>query len=310
MARYLPHLLWCTSVASGLDFFVAPNGCERNCSASGVSLGLHGAQGAVRQAIAQGMTEDITVHIADGMYYLDKTLVFTGEDSGQRGHTVRWKASGSNATISGGLRVTGWARNATSGIYEASVPRGTQSRNLFVNGWAANYARQELNHTSFTATNYTFNWNTSEYDWLMTTPGIANAELRQIGSFTDRYAPINAVGDRELIMSQWCWRNQVMGYDDFAAPFADFGLFVQNALALLDEGGEFFLDSDCGKVYYMPLQGEDMSAADTHLGILEALVVISGTYDSPAHDISMEGLNFVSINHTSRLVCHDFGCFT
>lgn len=285
-------LLLGASIALGLDFRVSPNGCERNCP-PGTTWSLQGAKAAVRQSIAQGMTEDITIHMADGMYYLDKPLTFTSADSGQNGYTVLWRASGSNATISGGQPVTGWVRNATSRIWEASVPPGTQSRNLYVNGWAANYARHALDRTYFTATNTSFKWDVSDYDWLMTTPGISNAELRQLGSFTDRYAPIKAVGERELVMSQWSWLNQDEGYDDFAAPFADFGLFVQNALALLDEGGEFYLDMDIGKVYYMPLDGEDMSKAETFLGLLEAVVVVGGTLDDPAHDISFHGLNFV-----------------
>jgi hypothetical protein len=138
-------------------------------------------------------------------------------------------------------------------------------------------------------------WTSPDYDWLMTTPGIANAELRSINSFTDRYAPIKAVGNRELIMMQDCWKNQVIGWDDFIAPFADFGVWIQNALALLNEGGEYYLDSDAGIVYYMPLKGEDMSTADTYLGVQEVLVAVSGTYDDPAQHISFEGLNFVGI---------------
>lgn len=290
--------VWFASVAFGLDYYVSPNvHLQNQTGTSQTELSLWAAKDTVQHAIAKGMTEDITVHIADGLYILNESLVFGRADSGQNGHTVRWIAAGANATISGGYKVTGWIRNNATGIYEASVPKGLQSRNLYVNGWAANYARRELNRTYFTATNTSFNWNSSEFDWLMTTPGIERAELRQIGSFTDRYAPIESVGDRELIMAQWCWHNQVRGYDDFAAPYADFGLFVQNALALLKDGGEYYLDSDQGKVYYKPLEGEDMSVVETYFGVLEAIVIISGTYDDPAHDISMENLNFVSISH-------------
>ena len=257
--------------------------------------GLVGVQEAIRTAIAQGMVEDITVHVADGMYYLDSPLNLTSADSGQNGHTVYWKASGTNATISGGLNVTAWVEDQPSGIWHAAVPAGTQSRNLFVNGWAANYARSQLNRTHFTVTNTSYTWNISEYDWLMDTPGIANGELRSLQSFTDRYSPIAAVGNRELIMAQNCWGNQIIGWDDMTEPYADFGLYVQNVLALLDKGGEFFLDSQAGTLYYKPLANEDMSMADTHLGLMEAIVVISGTYDDPAHDISLAGLNFVNI---------------
>lgn len=295
----ISHLFTLTCLFSfvfTLDFYVNPTGSDEpsNDSSTRSFQGLTGVQEAVRTAITQGMTEDITIHVADGMYYLDSPFNLTSADSGQNGHTVYWKASGSNATISGGLSVTGWVEDESTGIWHASVPEGTQSRNLFVNGWAANYARSQLNRTYFTVTNTSYTWNVSDYDWLMDTPGIANGELRSLQSFTDRYSPIQAVGNRELIMAQNCWGNQIIGWDDMTEPYADFGLYVQNVLALLDEGGEFFLDSQAGTVYYKPLVNEDMSTADTHLGLMEAIVVISGTYDDPVHDICLDGLNFVN----------------
>jgi hypothetical protein len=202
--------------------------------------------------------------------------------------------------ISGGLKVTGWEEDGSTGIWHAPVPPGTRSRNLFVNGWAAQYAREKLVRANFTVTNHTFAWNDAKFDWLMTTPGIEHAEIRSLQSFTDRYSPIKGVGDRELVMAQYAWENNIIGWDHIGKPYGDFGLYVQNALALLDEGGEHYLDSDLGVVYYKPLPGEDMNAVDTHLGILEALVSVGGTYDEPAHDISFEGLNFVSLPNATN----------
>jgi hypothetical protein len=54
------------------------------------------------------------------------------------------------------------------------------------------------------------------------------------------------------------------------------------------------VDSKAGKVYYKPLAGENMATVDAHLGVLETLVTVGGTYDAPAHDITFQGLSFVS----------------
>lgn len=280
-----------TALTAAHEVHVSPSGSH------GSHASLASAQQHVRELLRDSPGEAITVHIADGIYTLRGPLVFGSEDSGASNAPVTWKAEGSNAVVSGGLRVTDWKQNASSGIYYAAIPKGTQSRNLYVNGSAANYARQTLEREYFHASNTTYSWNAtgSQYDWLMDTVGIAGAELRALSSFTDRYAPIKAVGDQELIMVQECWHHQVIGYDTFADPDVDGGLFVQNALALLDEGGEFYLDSEAGRIYYMPLEGEDMSEAEAYLGIQEALIAISGTLDDPVHDIAFEGLNFVSI---------------
>jgi hypothetical protein len=282
------------NLASALDFYVSIDGSGPTGWGNGsIFTSLEAAQLAVRKELAKGSCEAVNVNVGDGTYVLTEPLNFTSKDSGCPGQPVTWRAAGSNATISGGIKVTGWNLNGTTGIYSAAVPKGVESRNLFVNGWASNYARRELNRTHLSFTNSSIQWNASDYDWLMSTPGIAEAEVRSINSFTDRYAPIQAVGQRELIMLNNSWQNQIIGYDDFSSPFADFGLWVQNALALLHEGGQYYLDSPGGTVYYMPLEGEDMSTAETYLGSLEALLVLGGTYDQPIHDVSFEGLNFV-----------------
>lgn len=105
------------------------------------------------------------------------------------------------------MKVSRWKENATTGIWHASIPRDIKSRNLYVNGWATQYARTALNRTYFKATNTLLTWEYAECDWLMTTPGISSAEIRSIQSFTDHYALIKAVGNRELIMAQYTWQN-------------------------------------------------------------------------------------------------------
>jgi hypothetical protein len=287
------------SIASALDIYVAVTGDDGNDGSVGSALASPAqAQVAVRELLSNGAIDDITVHVESGLYQLEEPLNLTAADSGRNGSTVTWLAEGSDVTISGGLRVSGWQLNETSGIYTAQIPPGTESRNLYVNGKAANYARSTLQRRFFDFDNETVSWNTSEYDWIMSTPGLERAELRGINSFTDRYAPIESVGNKSLVMRQHSWRNNVFGYDTIIAPNADFGFYIQNALALLDEGGEFFLDSNAGTIYYMPLDGEDMDTADTWLGVLEGLVFVQGTPDDPIHDITFRGFNFA---HTTWL---------
>jgi hypothetical protein len=189
--------------------------------------------------------------------------------------------------------VKGWTAGS-NGVYSASAPIGVKSRNLYVNGQASNYARKKIaNRKDITYTSTSMKWTSSAYDWMTSTPGIANAEVRFLNSFADRYAPIKSAGNKELVMEQNTWSNQIWGYDTVDKPNADFGVWVQNALALLTEGGQFYLDSGAGKVYYKPLTGEKMETVQAYLGVLETLLIVGGTYDKPVHDISFEGISFV-----------------
>ncbi|KFY47952.1 hypothetical protein V495_01716 [Pseudogymnoascus sp. VKM F-4514 (FW-929)] len=282
-----------------LDFYVTPFSSGTTPENTFDNLEL--AQAAVRKVTA-GMEEDITVHIADSLYLLDSPLNFTSLDSGQNGHKVHWKATGSKAIVSGGIKVNDWslASGVGSNVYSAPIPKGVRSRNLFVNGWAANYARRMINRSDFKFTSTSITWTSPAYDWIMDTPGIsgAGAEVRAINSFTDRYAPIQSVGYRELKMKQTSWANNIIGYDTIPLPNEDFGFWLQNAVALLTEGGQHFVDSSAGIIYYKPLAGENMATVETYLGRLEALITVGESYDRPAHDITFEGLNF---QHTTWL---------
>jgi hypothetical protein len=92
---------------------------------------------------------------------------------------------------------------------------------------------------------------------------------RFINSFADRYAPIKSAGSRELVMEQNTWFNQIGEYDTVSKPNADFGIWVQNALPLLTEGGQFYLDLGSGKIYYKPLSNENMETIQAYLGVSE-----------------------------------------
>ncbi|KAG4431325.1 hypothetical protein IFR05_013193 [Cadophora sp. M221] len=274
------------------SYYVHPTGSDSNAGTSTAPfLTLTQAQKAVRGAVVKQF-EDISVYIADGVYLLSAPLNFTNADSGTNGFTVYWKASGSNALISGGTKLSGWTLNSTTGIYSTSVAVGTVSRNLFVGGKAAQYARTQLSRSDFTFNNSTLSWTSTGNDWLTSIPGIEGAEIRAINSFTDRYSPVASAGKQALIMEQPAWKNNLIGWDTIPSPFAEEGFYIQNALSLLTIGGQYFLDSTAGKVYYKPLTGENMATIDTYLGRLEVLFSIGGTYDSPARNIAFEGLQF------------------
>ncbi|KAF4437396.1 hypothetical protein F53441_13073 [Fusarium austroafricanum] len=247
------------------------------------------AQELVRELIPS-TKDDITVHIGPGTWVIDEPIIFTKKDSGLNGITIKW--AGSGTVISGGLKITNWDEGK-DGIWSASVPKGTKSRNLFVNGLAAQYARRQIqNRTNFEYTKVGMTWNSSKYDWIMETPGIENGELRAVNSFTDRVALIKAVGDGVLEMKSKIWANQLIGYDQIAKPFWDGGMWIQNVKALLTDGGQFYLDRNESTIYYKPLEGEDMANVSAYLGIQEVLMVIGGTYGEPIHNLHFEGITF------------------
>ncbi|CVL02515.1 uncharacterized protein FMAN_00032 [Fusarium mangiferae] len=241
-------LLGAGAVSADTDIYVSPSGSDSGSgSQSNLCKSLTKVQQAVRSALRSSSPEAITVHLGSGTHTLTKPLVLTSDDTGSSDTPVVWTSS-ANSTISGGLKITGW-KLGSDGLYSASVPPNTYSRNLY------------------------------------SVRNISKAEVRFINSFTNRIAPIVSLTGSQLTFNGTSWNNNIQGYDT-------------NAYDLFTDGGQFFLNTDANTVHYKPLDGQDMSQVEAYLGIQEALVVVSGTYDDPAHDITFSGVNFA---HTTWL---------
>ena len=63
--------------------------------------------------------------------------------------------------------------------------------------------------------------------------------------------------------------------------------YMENALELLDEPGEWYFDRPAKTLYYLPRPGEDMAKAEVIAPKLETLVLVQG-----AHDVNFQGLTF------------------
>src|SRR3546814_11012319 len=97
-------------------------------------------------------------------------------------------------------------------------------------------------------------------------------------------------------MHQPAWNNNIWGYDTIPDPFhpEEARLYVSNALAFLDEAGEWYLDPEAGKLYYKPAAGVDMAKADVRLPRLPVLVSVAGTVQHPIRDLTLSGFRFRS----------------
>lgn len=74
---------------------------------------------------------------------------------------------------------------------------------------------------------------------------------------------------------------------------------MENVLAFLDEPNEYYLNSTTGTIYYMPPTGVDPNQQYLVLPRLEQLLVVSGSYDAPVHDVTFQGFNYM---HTTWLL--------
>lgn len=255
-------------------------------------------QQAVRQLAPD---HDVTVELADGLYRLDAPLAFGPADGGQNGHRVVWTAArNARPVISGGLAVAGWKPLAgRDGIFVADVPKGIESRQLYVDGVSAPRAQIEIARADAVFTRTGIVLPPSRLAALARLPGQSRIEVEGTGYFTDRFSPVARITPKQIVMQQPAWDNNIWGYDTLARPWEPryARLFLVNSLEFLTEPGQWYLDPTLGKLYYKPLPGAVIERLSVELPRLPYLLGIGGTY-LPVADLTFRGLRFF---HTSWL---------
>jgi hypothetical protein len=296
--------------AGGRIIYVSPNAPEGGDGTMARPFkNLELARSAVRRI---NRSNDVVVVLGDGTYTLTTPLKFTAEDGGQGTHTVTWKAAaGAHPIISGGMRVTGWKiYDQAKNIYVADVPKGVDSRQLFVNGVLADRAVMEIQYKDVTFTADGIMIKNPAFAWLAKIKSPSRLELEAMGNFTDRYAPVASIQETDegimLTMAQPSWSNNTWGYDvpndrpERPSHIANTHLYLVNGLELMGRRLEWHRDRDVwyidpaeGKLYFKPDPDLDIQGMTIMLPRLQALVSIAGTYDHPLQNLTFAGLKFV-----------------
>ena len=290
--------------------YASPTGSGTTCSQA-APCSLTGAQSAVRTALAATPGSDLSVTLAGGTYSLASTLKFGAADSGSSGHPVVWQAAaGTHPIISGASAVTGWTEtDTTNGIWAATVPSGSASRQLYINGVEAPIAQSNLAQLGFTggwtgsSTGYGISSDAAAVRWFgaLSAAQVAGVEFNYVagnGAWTDPSCRVASATSTTLTMTSPCWADTTAraSYSNASGGLPSMSTStlpstVQNAYSLLHPG-QWFLDSSANKLYYVPVAGQQMSSLDVELPRLESLVQVAGTLAAPVHDLTFQGLQF------------------
>ena len=284
--------------ATAITIAVSPTGNDNNPGTPDQPVASPAK--AQQLARAQSATNDVTVQLAGGTYRLTSPLTFTAADSPGAGHQVTWQAAdGQTPILSGGQQVTGWSvRDAAANIYVATVPKGTDSRQLFVDGTLAPRAAITLSRNDVQITTAGMTIVNSALNYLATLPEQNRIEVESQNSFTDRFAPVDHISGNAITMQQPAWNNNNWGYDTLAKPFGGGQMFLENSYSFLTSAGQWFLDPQAGQLFYKAPAGKTPALSDIELPRLTSLVDVGGSYTAPAHDIAFKGIHF---EHTTWL---------
>lgn len=261
---------------------------------------IQAAQKLARQKIKQGLKEDLHILILSGVIRIEEPLVF-GPMDGTSQHRVNWSSAsnGSNAraVISGGKIIDNF-NDRGDGIWVAELNEVKEGkwrfRELFVN--AQRRTRARFPNQGFLRidqpypdkrSGFTFkpgeipNNISGEnielvffHDWSTTRVGIKQLEHDK-GRLTTE-APVGPAANHYRI-------------DHFEKHPR---YYVENALSMLDEPGEWYLDVQTGKLYYKPFPGEVIGQTIIEAPYAKSLLEVKGKPDQPVRNLHFVGLGF------------------
>lgn len=292
------------------EFFVSPTGNDLHAGTSAAPFAtLDRARLAVRSVNAT-MGADIHVRLAPGDYPVSSPVVFGSADSGFNGHDVIYRADGppGSARLVGGQAVTEW-QHWQGGIFYADL--GVPAfHTLYENGRRARKARfpnlQPDPTLPLARAGY------------LTTTGVNNS-VRLLtyaaGAFDPSTWDISSAQVHIWSGGSWSWFTDTVPITSIDTSTRTITLaedtryriyqngrgsrfFIQGALALLDEPGEFHYDSASGRLYYWPMDG-DPGAQQIIVPRVKRILSVNGTSASDrVRNIRFEGLGMAFTDFT------------
>jgi Right handed beta helix region len=247
------------------------------------------------------LKESITIHLDAGTYRLDETLNIDAASSGNAEHPITIEGpKDASAIISGGRAVSGFTP-VTDRAVLARLPEAARSHVLqadLANQGISDYGKQArhgygaMNVPTALEVSYhnqpmtLARWPNQGFDKIATTP-----DGEKGFTFTVQGANLVAWKDEPALLATGYWDNDwaeatipVKTMDlatqrfKLTEPAPPYGLktgqrvFFQNALAELDQPGEWYLDKAKGMLYFWPPQ--QLHENEVEISMLEKLLVI------------------------------------
>ena len=248
-------------------------------STDGPLLTLNIARDRVRALKESGRLDGaMTVSLRGGVYPLEETLCFTAADSGPISYVAY---PGETPILDGGTRITCWEMGEVNGkrCWVAEIPAVRSGKwhflSLFVNGERRRrprlpkegfYRIADTEGRSFRDGTNTFRCTPGDIQpWR----NLTDVEVVVLHLWVDEHMPIASFDAATNTLTST--RTSIFGLlEDGRDLFARY--YVENVFEALSEPGEWYLDRPSGKLYYLPMPGEEPETAEVYAPHLTQLL--------------------------------------
>ncbi|MDQ0914415.1 right-handed parallel beta-helix repeat-containing protein [Paenibacillus sp. V4I5] len=277
---------------------VAPNGDDNHSgSKEAPFLTINKAQNVVRERIKDGMSQDVTVYLRGGTYFVDATLQFDDRDSGRDGFRVSYRNfPGEVPRLVGGKQISHWEPYKDS-IWKTKVGQGWSFHTLYADGDRIPKARLPANG-------------------YFQVEGQSGESYLEGFKFHSNEIPFGSDLTNSQVFiwpgrGEWNWFSEMREIDsiDYDQRFVrfkypsiwDIGVgsryYIQGSLHFLQSPGQFHLDETEGWLYYRPKSGKPL-----HQKIIAPTVTRLIELKGSDHECQVQHLTFSGLN----LSCTDF----
>ena len=261
----------------------------------------------------ESWTGDVVIDIANGNYVLDEALKFSAQTGAEKGYALILDGEDAEKTVvSSGIELTGWVESQdVAGAWEIEAPElpaGIDySRDLYINGKRATLAHGDMILPGGQAYVDRANMTMNETGYLvdgteMSTWGNQSdiEFIYEIG-WTYVIVPVDSIvesnGNSQVIMDAGAYeRARYKNGHTIKDP-----AYIQNALELLDEPGEWYFDRTAQKIYYIPEQGVNPNDLTMVMPTLDQLVDADGVDGDKVYGVALKDLGF---RYASYLKAH------
>ncbi|MFD0618448.1 OmpL47-type beta-barrel domain-containing protein [Paenibacillus sp. GCM10027629] len=284
-----------TARAASTEVYVATDGDDNNTGTiTSPFRTLAKAQSAVRDLIPSS-TGPIHIWVRGGTYYLDRTLVFNPQDSGQTNKPVIYSAyEGEKVILSGGKKLTPTWRDYQGGIKVADIGAGLDFDGLFLNSQRqilARYPNYDPNVAILGGYAADALAPSRVAKWSDPTTGLVRGlHGNEWGGNSFKITGVNA--SNGSLNLQW------VGDNNRGSTLHATYRMVENIFEELDAPGEWFYDSKGGKLYFNPPTGTDLNKANIEIAVLDELLRITGTATDKVKHLTFSNFTFTETHRT------------
>jgi hypothetical protein len=316
LKSFLAHVAKERRETKPIVFYVAPDGNDSWSGKQAIADGESGpfaswlrVQEAIRE-MRSGVTSakpeqnrPIKVTFAAGTYWLKEPIIFTPEDSGTESSPITYQAKPGTVLFSGGQKITGWQETELNQqrLWVVDLPLELKGIN-FQQLWVNNQRRGRSRYPSQGYLQVKSVNNRQGEPW---TTGDRSFQYHE----GDLPPNINPVGSEAVVLSRWLdyrlpvrnveRQQQTLQFDQESVfqILANDLFYLENAWDFFDTPGEWYLDHQLDRLFYLPLAEESIIDTEVVAPVLSSLIKLEGIANRDRFVEHLE-FNHLSFAHT------------